>query len=153
MSAPDATWAGVIVEHSNSSNWYQAVVATISHYGFTRYALNSAWTGQEWRPRGGLELSDAVPLIGTPGQGPGTDIIPRRRSGSKLIEPSHYAARSELSLGGRQFNRGSLNLTHRCRSTEKRHVNGCDLATSKFEIADPAAVIGPSRRLAKRFSQ
>ena len=39
MTATDAALAGVIVQHSDTSNWYQADIATTSQYGFTKNTL------------------------------------------------------------------------------------------------------------------
>ncbi len=39
VTATDAALAGVIVQHSDSSNWYQADIATTTQYGFTKNTL------------------------------------------------------------------------------------------------------------------
>jgi len=39
VTATDAGLAGVIVQHSDRSNWYQADIATTSQYGFTKNTL------------------------------------------------------------------------------------------------------------------
>ena len=39
VTATDAAMAGVIVQRSNTSNWYQADVATTTQYGFTKNTL------------------------------------------------------------------------------------------------------------------
>ena len=39
MTATDAALSGVIVQHSDASNWYQADIATTSQYGFSKNTL------------------------------------------------------------------------------------------------------------------
>jgi hypothetical protein len=39
VTATDAPLAGVIVQHSDTSNWYQADISTVTEYGFTKNTL------------------------------------------------------------------------------------------------------------------